>query len=100
MWPALASLSLAPAAPHKVQMRTAKLENDSTLVWQANTEPDLAGYRIVWRETTAPQWQGAMYVGNVTEASVKLSKDNYFFGVQAVDKDGNVSVATYPSALR
>jgi hypothetical protein len=97
---ALASLSLAPAAPQKVQMRTAKLENDSTMVWQANNEPDLAGYRIVWRETTAAQWQGAQYVGNVTEATVKLSKDNYFFGVQAVDKEGNVSVATYPVPLR
>jgi hypothetical protein len=31
---------------------------------------------------------------------MKLSKDNYFFGVQAVDKDGNVSVATYPSPKR
>ena len=97
---ALATLALAPSAPQKVQMRTAKLENDSSLVWQANGEPDLAGYRIVWRETTAAQWQGALYVGNVTEATVKLSKDNYFFGVQAVDKDGNVSVATYPTPLR
>jgi hypothetical protein len=96
----LASLALAPAAPQKVQMRTAKLENDSTLVWQPNSEPDLAGYRIVWRETTAAQWQGGLFVGAVTEATVKLSKDNYFFGVQAVDKDGNVSVATYPVPLR
>lgn len=97
---ALASLSLAPAAPQKVQVRTDKLDNNSTLLWLPNAEPDLAGYRIVWRETTASQWQGSMYVGNVTEATVRLSKDNYFFGVQAVDKDGNVSVATYPAPLR
>ena len=97
---ALASLALAPAAPREVRLRTDKLVNDSTLVWQANGEPDVAGYRIVWRETTAPTWEGAKYVGNVTEATVKLSKDNYFFGVQAVDKDGNVSVATYPAPLR
>ncbi|RJG23908.1 M28 family peptidase [Massilia cavernae] len=97
---ALASLSLAPAAPQQVEMRTDKLENNSSLMWKPNTEPDLAGYRIVWRETTAPQWEGSMYVGNVTEATVKLSKDNYFFGVQAVDKDGNTSVATYPTPKR
>lgn len=97
---ALASLSLAPAAPRQVQVRTDKLDNNSTLLWLPNTEPDLAGYRIVWRETTASQWQGSMYVGNVTEATVRLSKDNYFFGVQSVDKDGNVSVATYPAPLR
>jgi len=29
-----------------------------------------------------------------------MSKDNYFFGVQAVDKQGNVSVASYPTPLR
>lgn len=97
---ALASLSLAPAAPQQVQVRTDKLDNNSTLLWLPNAEPDLSGYRIVWRETTASQWQGSMYVGNVTEATVRLSKDNYFFGVQAVDKDGNVSVATYPAPLR
>ncbi|PWF54573.1 M20/M25/M40 family metallo-hydrolase [Massilia glaciei] len=97
---ALASLALAPAAPQKVQMRTDMLENDSRLVWQPNSEPDLAGYRVVWRETTAAQWQGSVFVGNVSEATLKLSKDNYFFGVQAVDRDGNVSVATYPTPLR
>jgi Zn-dependent M28 family amino/carboxypeptidase len=97
---ALASLALAPAAPQKVQMRTAQLENDSTLLWQANAEPDLAGYRVVWRETTAADWQGAKWVGNVTEAKIPLSKDNYFFGVQAVDREGNVSPATYPVPLK
>lgn len=97
---ALASLALAPAAPAKVAVRTDKLVNDSTLVWEPNKEPDLAGYRVVWRDTTASQWQGAKFVGNVTEATLKLSKDNYFFGVQAVDKDGNVSPATYPAPKR
>jgi len=97
---ALATLALAPAAPQQVKMLTAKLENDSTLAWQANIEPDLAGYRIVWRETTAATWQGSQFVGNVTQATVKLSKDNVFFGVQAIDKDGNVSVASYPAPQR
>ena len=97
---ALASLALAPAAPAQVQVRTAQLENATTLVWQPNTEPDLAGYRVVWRATTADQWQGAQDVGKVTEAKLALSKDNYFFGVQAIDRDGNVSVASYPTPLR
>jgi hypothetical protein len=97
---ALASLALAPAAPQSVKLRTHKLTNDSTLVWQANAEPDLAGYRIVWRDTTAADWQGSKWVGNVTEATIDLSKDNVFFGVQAVDRDGNVSVATYPLPQR
>lgn len=97
---ALASLARGPAAPQKVMMHTKKLENASTLSWQANGEPDLKGYRIVWRDTTSPVWQGHYDVGNVTEATVKRSKDNFLFGVQAIDKDGNVSVATYPVPLR
>lgn len=97
---ALSSLSLAPAAPAKVQVRTAKLQNDTELVWQANAEPDLAGYRIVWRDTSAAEWQGSQFVGKATEFTVPLSKDNYYFGVQAIDNDGNASPASYPTPLR
>src|SRR5437763_339476 len=92
----LASLALAPAAPQAVHVKTANLDNGTDLEWKANTEPDLAGYRVVWRETTSPLWQGAKFVDNVTNARVDLSHDNLLFGVQAVDKDGNVSPATYP----
>ncbi|HSE96807.1 MAG TPA: M28 family metallopeptidase [Blastocatellia bacterium] len=98
---ALASLALAPAAPKNVQMETARLENDTTLRWEANTEPDIAGYQIVWRDTTSPFWQDRVFVGNVTRYTVKgRSKDNYLFGVQAIDKDGNPSVAVYPMPYR
>jgi len=97
---ALSSLSLAPAAPAKVQVRTAKLQNDTELVWQANAEPDLAGYRIVWRDTSAAEWQGSQFVGKATEFTVPLSKDNYYFGVQAIDTEGNASPASYPTPLR
>lgn len=98
---ALAALALAPAAPREVQMETLTLENDSTLRWKANTEPDIAGYRIVWRDTTAPFWQQRKDVGNVTRATIKgVSKDNVFFGVEAYDKDGNTSVVTYPVPFR
>ncbi|MYM24636.1 M28 family peptidase [Duganella sp. FT135W] len=97
---ALSSLALAPAAPQKVQVRTAKLQNDTELVWQANSEPDLAGYRIVWRDTTAADWQGSKFVGKVTEFTMPQSKDNVYFGVQAIDVDGNVSPASYPTPLR
>lgn len=96
----LASLALAPAAPQDVKVKTANLDNGTDLVWKANAEPDLAGYRIVWRDTTAPLWQGSKFVGNVTTYRVDLSKDNLLFGVQAVDKDGNVSPATYPFPAR
>jgi hypothetical protein len=97
---ALAALALAPAAPHGVEIETVKLENDTTLHWDANPEPDLAGYRIVWRDTTAALWQNHKDVGLVTHYTLPVSKDNVVFGVQAIDKDGNVSVASFPTPFR
>jgi hypothetical protein len=97
----LASLALAPAAPKNVGILTKRLTNDTDLQWAANTEPDVAGYEIVWRETTSPVWTGSRSVGNVTTFTMPgMSKDNYFFGVRAVDKDGNRSPATYPKPIR
>jgi hypothetical protein len=97
----LASLALAPAAPKNVAVDTVKLENDTSLRWDANKEPDLAGYRVVWREDTAPLWQHEVLVGNVTAYTVKgVSKDNYIFGVEAVAKGGEASPAVYPKPYR
>jgi hypothetical protein len=98
---ALASLALAPSAPANVEMENLRLEMDTTLRWRANPEPDVAGYRIVWRDTTMPTWQHSRDVGNVTRYTLAgISKDNLTFGVQAYDKDGNVSVAAYPKPYR
>ena len=94
----LGELALAPAAPSGVEMETKELSNDTTLHWQANQEPDLAGYEVVWRETTAPLWQQGVAAGKETHLTVpKVSKDNYIFGVRAVDKEGNRSPAVYPN---
>jgi Zn-dependent M28 family amino/carboxypeptidase len=98
---ALIALANGPSAPRDAMIETIRLENDTTLRWTANLEPDIAGYRIVWRETTAPYWQQRRDVGNVTRYTLKaLSKDDYLFGVVAVDKDGNESVASYPKPYR
>lgn len=98
---ALASLAIGPSAPKEVEMENIRLEGDTTLRWKPNPEPDVAGYRIVWRDTTAPFWQHARDVGNATrETLLGISKDNYLFGVQAYDRDGNLSVVTYPKSYR
>jgi hypothetical protein len=98
---ALASLALAPSAPRAVEMEALRLENDTTLRWARNPEPDVAGYRIVWRATTAADWQFSRDVGDVTRFTLAgVSKDNFSFGVQALDRDGNASVASYPSPYR
>src|SRR5215204_6474235 len=47
----LAALALAPSRPKGVTIVATRLTNDTDLRWDANKEPDLAGYEIVWRET-------------------------------------------------
>jgi hypothetical protein len=97
----LASLALAPARPKGVGIVTARLTNDTDLKWDASTDPDLAGYEVVWRDTTSAVWTNSVFVGNVTAYTAKeMSKDNYFFGVRAVDKDGNRSPVVYPRPAR
>lgn len=97
----LAALALAPARPKNVGLLTTRLTNDTDLKWDPNKEPDLAGYEIVWRDTTSPVWTNARAVGNVTSFTVKgMSKDNYFFAVRAVDKQGNKSPASFPHPVR
>jgi Zn-dependent M28 family amino/carboxypeptidase len=92
----LAALAFAPARPKNVSVATG-LSNDTELKWDANQEPDIAGYEIVWRDTTSPVWTNSKAVGNVLTFTMKgMSKDNYFFGVRAIDKEGNRSPATYP----
>jgi hypothetical protein len=91
------SLAQGPSTPKGVLIDTSALTNASTLSWQMGTEPDLAGYEIVWRESTAPDWTHVIDVGKVATATVDLSKDNVQFGVRAVDAAGHRSPAAAPA---
>jgi hypothetical protein len=91
------SLAQAPGTPKGVVIDTTRLTNSSTLSWQAGPEPDLAGYEIVWRDSTATDWTHVIPVGKVTTATVDISKDNVQFGVRAVDKGGHRSPAAAPT---
>ncbi len=94
---ALANLALAPAKPKNVGLITGGLNNDTVLRWAAGTDSDLAGYELVWRDTTAAEWTNSLAIGNVTTYTAKgMSKDNFFFGIRAVDKSGNKSPVVYP----
>jgi hypothetical protein len=99
---ALAVLARAPGPPRSVEIEAARLENDTTLRWEPGTEPGLAGYRIVWRETTAPFWENSMEVPKgVNRVKVPgVSKDNVVFGVEAFDALGHSSYAVFPSARK
>jgi hypothetical protein len=109
---ALASLALAPKAPVTNETITSgarkgqlnplisrgKTRYDAALKWKnENPEPDLLGYVIVMRKSTAPYWEKEVFVGKVNEYTFKdVSIDDTIFGVKAVDRDGNESlVAPY-----
>jgi hypothetical protein len=67
------------------------------LRWDANPETDLVGYEIVWRFTDEPKWTHTIPVGNVTDYTIKnMSKDNFFFGVRAIDREGHRSPVSFP----
>lgn len=93
---ALWTLAQAPGTPKGAKIITTNLTNATELVWTRGTEPDLAGYEVVWRETTAPEWTHVIPVGDVTTHEVDLSKDNVFFGVRAVNKRGLRSPVAFP----
>jgi len=92
----LASLASAPAPPAKVRILTKALVNDSTLVWEASPGGLATGYLVLWRDTGAPDWQYAQSFGNVTQATVPISKDNVIFAVQATDTKGHRSLPVVP----
>jgi hypothetical protein len=94
----LASLASAPAPPARVRLQTKELENDSTLTWEVS--PGSASYEILWRDTTSPEWEHAQPAGNVTRATLPLSKDNVIFAVRAVDSMGHRSLPVVPQPER
>ncbi|OXM55634.1 aminopeptidase [Amycolatopsis alba DSM 44262] len=93
------SLATAPGTAEDVRIRTNQLTNDTDLVWRRGMDPDLAGYEVVWRETTEADWTHSIGVGDTTEAKVDLSKDNVFFGVRAVGKNGRRGPVAFPTPL-
>ncbi|MEM9672553.1 MAG: M28 family peptidase [Bacteroidota bacterium] len=95
----LAGLGWAPPAPVSVRIGGA-VRPSTTLAWKISDDTQLAGYKIYWRETTAPQWKYSRYVGKVDRHRLEgIVIDNFYFGVAAVGKDGNESIVVFPSGL-
>ena len=98
---ALAALAMAPDVPAGAGIVTSRLTTDTDLAWQKSADPEVAGYEIVWRDTIAPDWTHALSVGNVDRFTMKgISKDNFLFGIRAVDRSGRRSPAAYPRPVR
>ena len=90
----MASLSRAPAPPTGVKIEGA-LATDTTVQW--DKVPGAAGYRVHWRDTTAPQWQYAHAVGDVDKTVLRdVVIDDWFFGVSSVSADGYESPVVFP----
>ena len=94
----LAALAWAPPSPGNVRIGGA-VQPSTTLAWDPVDHPELAGYKVYWRDTTAPQWEHSRFVGSVTEFTLEnLVIDNWLFGVAAVGRDGNESVVAFPTS--
>ncbi len=90
----LASLAWAPAPPTEVKISGA-VSADTQISWQP--DPAAAGYRVWWRETTEPFWTHSRDAGPAT--TVKLGGvviDDWFFGVQAISRNGFASPVVFP----
>ncbi len=96
---ALAAMASAPPFPAGVEIEGA-VQPSTTLKWkQANGKAasNLAGYRIHWRLTDAPQWTHSVDAGLVSEYTLEnIVIDNYFFGVSSISKDGAESPVVFP----
>lgn len=96
----LATLAAAPGPPQNVRIETKKLVNDSTLDWEEPKDGRATGYEVLWRATSAPDWEHSLTVGNVLKTTVPVSKDNVIFAVQAVDEAGHRSEPVVPAPQR
>ena len=101
---ALWALATSPSTPKNLLIYVAPPVNfaginNTVLSWNANPESDLAGYEVVMRETTSPDWTSAIKVGNVTTATLDIAKDNVQFGLRAVDTAGNRSPVAFPQTV-
>jgi Zn-dependent M28 family amino/carboxypeptidase len=90
----MASMANAPAPPTDVAIKGA-VTYDTMLSWTSS--PSAVGYKVWWRETTAPQWQYARDAGSANSMVLKnINIDDYFFGVSAVSQAGWEGPVEFP----
>ena len=95
----LSNLAKAPSAPQNVKMEVKDLTNFTTLKWDKSATGDVNGYYILIRETDQSMWQKKIFTKDL-KIKIPYSKDNYFFAVQSVSKDGNESLPVVPDLER
>jgi hypothetical protein len=107
--PAPPVTSLAPGSPASALASTNRpglsrgAGYDAVLNWsEPETEPDLAGFIVVVRSTTAPDWEKEIWAGNVHQYTLNDTPiDQIVLGVKAVDTQGHESpVSAYVNPSR
>lgn len=94
----IAALAIGPASPTDAAIITKDLTNTTTLTW--TVVPSAVSYEIVRRASTDADWTSATDVGDVTTATLAFSKDEWLFGVRALDAQGHRSVVAFPLPRR
>lgn len=90
----MAALASAPPPPAEVKIEGA-VSMDTTVSW--TSAPGAAGYRVWWRDTTAPQWTNNRFVSDANSVVLKdVNIDDWFFGVSSVAADGFESPVEFP----
>ena len=100
----LATLASSPGEPAKVAIviRNMVLDNNTILQWEAPAGAAAnVHYEVLWRQTTAPDWQFVKKVAPQTPGApitltMPISGDNVIFGVRAVDAAGHPSLVVVP----
>jgi hypothetical protein len=85
----LASLAVAPSAPVGFRLRDAGNGSSIEASWQTNSEPDLAGYKLLWGTTTGI-YTDSVSLGLITSHRIDgLRTDTCYYGVVVGrDSDG------------
>ena len=93
----LASLAWAPPALEKLAIG-GLVQASAKFRWEKVKDPNVAGYRIYWRDTTSPTWDHSRFVGDVSEAILEgIVIDNFYFGIATVGKNGYESPVVFPN---
>jgi hypothetical protein len=91
----MAALAMAPAPPPSVKIEGA-VSLDTTVSWTA--APGAAGYRVWWRDTTAPMWTNSQPAerGAASLVLKNVKIDDWFFGVSSISPGGYESPVEFP----
>jgi hypothetical protein len=90
----MAALAMAPMPPAAVKIEGA-VGHDTKVSWQS--APGATGYRVWWRDTTAPLWTDSRDADNATSLTLhNVTIDDWFFGVSSVSVDGYESPVEFP----